>query len=128
MPPSALSAKTCVVCHFGRLLWEGNSAALFVQQSCQQTSSCSRHRDLGTHTRRASHNCHALRYHSGAHGGGVPMPPSALSAENCVVCHFGRLLWKFRGALTAVADRHRAAVAAEISAHTHAVPHTTATP
>ena len=84
MPPSALSAKTCVVCHFGRLLWEGNSAALFVQQSCQQTSSCSRHRDLGTHTRRASHDCHALRYHSGADGEGVPMPPSALSAENCV--------------------------------------------
>ena len=68
------------------------------------------------------------RYHSGAHGGGVPMPPSALSAENCLVS-FGRwLLFKFRALTAVVANRHRAAVATEISAHTHAVPHTTATP
>ena len=67
----------------------------------QQSTFC--HEALGTHIPHASHDCHALRYHNGAHGGGgVPMPPNTLGAENCVVCHFGRLLCKFRGALTAV--------------------------
>ena len=56
----------------------------------QQSTFC--HEALGTHIPYASHDCPAPRYHNGAHGGGVPMPPSTLSAENCVVCQFGRLL------------------------------------
>ena len=59
----------------------------FLLVCCQQSTF--RHEALGTHTPHASYDCHALRYHSGAHGGSVPMPPSALSAESCVVCHFG---------------------------------------
>ena len=64
MPPSALSAENCLVSFWAMAVVQIPRS---YSSSCQQTSSCSRHRDLGTHTRRASHNCHALRYHSGAH-------------------------------------------------------------
>ena len=43
---------------------------------CQQSTFC--HEALGTHIPHASHDCHALRYHNGAHGGGVAMSPCAL--------------------------------------------------
>ena len=58
------------------------------------------------------------------------MPPSALSAEKCVVTFWTAALErKFGGALySRVANRHRVAVATEISAHTYPMPHTIATP
>ena len=48
-----------------------------------------RRRGLGTHIRRASQNCHALRCHNGAHDGAGWMPPSALSVESC-----GGVVWR----------------------------------
>ena len=45
--------------------------------------------ELSSHTPHASHHCHALRYHIVAHDGGGPMPPSALSVENC-----GDVVWR----------------------------------
>ena len=67
---------------------------------CQQQQSNLCHEALGTHIPHASHDCHALRYHSGAHGGGVPMPPRAPSAPRtafwyCILYWVGAAAFSF---------------------------------
>ena len=48
-----------------------------------------RHQALATHGSHAQHNCHALRYHNGAHIPSGSMAIDALGAENWVVsCRF----------------------------------------
>ena len=70
---------------------------------CQQSNFC--YEALGTHIPHASHDCHALRYYSGAHGGGVPMPLSASAPTNawCVILG-GWLLWKGNSAALFTAE------------------------